>query len=104
MVRVLRVKPHPTNEEIQDALPKIFSGRDAETEFSSESDQFKSKTQDSIHLIQSESESIVQSDGPEPTAQLSVMRSTVKLDTQLTEEMKTVLSTEYNPILIFCTS
>ena len=95
MVKVLRVKPHATNEEIQDVLSKIFSGRDAETEFNSESDQFKSKTQDSVHLIQSESESAVQSDGPEPTAQLSVMRSTVKLDAQLREEIKTVLSTEY---------
>ena len=54
MVKVLRVKPHATNEEIQDVLSKIFSGRDAETEYSSESDQFKSKTQDSVHLIQSE--------------------------------------------------
>ena len=68
MVKVLRVKPHATNEEIQDVLSKIFSGRDAETEYSSESDQFKSKTQDSVYLIQSESESAVQSDGPKPTA------------------------------------
>ena len=59
MVRVVRVKPHARNEEIQDALSKMFSSRDAETEFSSESDQFKSKTQDSIHLIQSESESAI---------------------------------------------
>ena len=70
MVRVLRVKPHATNKEIQDALSKIFSGRDTESEPSSSSDQFKSKSKKSRYLIQSESETDTkrQSDGLEPTA------------------------------------
>ena len=37
MVRVLRVKHHATNEEIQDALSKVFSGRGAEVKSNLES-------------------------------------------------------------------
>ena len=48
MVRVLRVKPHGTNEEIQDASSKIFSGKDAEIESSTVSNQSKTKPKNSI--------------------------------------------------------
>ena len=97
MVRVLRVKPHATNEEIQDALSKIFSGRDTESESSSSSDQFKPKSKNSMYLIQPESETDTkrQSDGPEPTAQLSVLSSAVKLEQQLKDQIRSVLSTEF---------
>ena len=92
MVRVLRVKPHATNEEIQDALSKIFSGRDIEAEPNSSSDQFKSKSKNSMYLIQSKSETDTkrQSDGPEPTTQLSVLSSAVKLEQQSRDQIRAV--------------
>ena len=40
MIRVMKVKPHATNEEIQDGLSKIFSGKDAESKSRLVSDQF----------------------------------------------------------------
>ena len=88
MVRVLRVKPHATNEEIQDALSKIFSGRDIEAEPNSSSDQFKSKSKNSMYLIQSDTKR--QSDGPEPTTQLSVLSSAVKLEQQSRDQIRAV--------------
>ena len=41
------------------------------------------------------SDTVDQSDGPEPTAQLSVLSSTVRLDVELKERMKAALSIEY---------
>ena len=92
MVKVLRVKPHATNEEIQDALSKIFSGRDTESEPSSSSDQFKSMSKSSMYSIQSESETDTrtQSYGPKPTALLSVLSSAVKLEQQLKDHIRAV--------------
>ena len=99
MVRVLRVKPHATNEEIQDAFSKIFSCTDTDSQPSSSSDQFKSKSKSKnpMHLIQSESKANTkrQSDEPEPTAQLSVLSSAVKLEQQLKDQIRAVLSTEF---------
>ena len=96
MVRVLRVKPHATNGEIQDALSNIFSGRGTESEPSSSSDQFKSMSKNSMYLIQlkSDTDTKRQSDGPEPTAQLSFLSSAAKLEQQLKDQIRAVFSTE----------
>ena len=86
---VLRIKPHATNDDIQNALSRIFAGKETES--------------DAVSVVNAEQaqdqyprgDSVDQSDGPEPTAQLSVLSSTIRLDADLKERMQAALSTEY---------
>ena len=89
LVSVLRIKPHATNEDIQNALSKIFVGKDSEIDAVSivNADQAQDQNQ--------RSDTVEQPDGPEPTAHLLVLSSTVRLDADLKERMKAALSTEY---------
>ena len=84
---VLRIKPQATNDDIQNALSRIFAGRETESDAVSivKTDQAQDQKADTVE----------QSEGPEPTAQLSVLSSTVRLDADLKERMKAALSTEY---------
>ena len=82
LVSVLRIKPQATNDEIQDALSRIFAGRELESDAvsvsNSKSDLISVQAQD-----QNQNQNLVtehQSDGPEPTAQLSVLSSAVRVN------------------------
>ena len=89
LVSVLRIKPQATNDDIQNALSRIFAGKESESDAVSivKIDQAQDQNQ--------RADTVDQSDGPEPTAHLSVLSSAVRLEPDLKERMKAALSTEY---------
>ena len=93
---VLRIKPQATNEDIQNALSKIFAGKGSESDTVQVISSYQAQDQNQ------RSDAIVQSDGPKPTAQLLVLSSAVHLETDLKERMRAALSTEspYSEILL----
>ena len=97
LVSVLRIKPQATNDDIQDALSRIFAGRDVESNALSVSNS----TSDLI-LVQAQDQNqdqnsvaVQQLNGPEPIAQLLVLSSAVRLDQQLKDQIRAILSTKY---------
>ena len=89
LVSVLRIKPQATNDDIQNALSRIFAGKE------SKSDAVSIVNTDQAQDQNQRADTVDQSDGPEPTAHLSVLSSAVRLEPDLKERMKAALSTEY---------
>lgn len=97
LVNVLRIKPHATNDDIQNALTKIFA-RESEPIVQSVQVQDQDRNQfNSDQFSQTEQEQEIEtvSEQSETQAKLLVHQSVVRVEDQLKQQIQTVLSSEY---------